>query len=603
MAKIICWLLFVLSVALPFEQIYADGEIARILQSWNEHYGALAESDQYHYRCVVKRTCKKPGLSLNQVRLEAVRELGLEIFRLGQASRMDAILGRNFSTIDQLRDTHIFDGRAGFHCLLDRDGSRYCQIYPASRDFEEFRRQVQPDVDPLADVLGLSVPADSASWALGIPPDAERFDLATALAQGQFRVASQNAELIELCNANGDQLALSVARGYALARRTWTWTLDTTLNCSLENREWKQFSDGTWYPEISQIVCWGRSGTDVGEELLSVDYRFSTRPASKRSDFEVTAAHPGTDLEYHGPDNDYRLRTLKAGETIDLTRLAHDQLSIRWDDRQSPYSVLEKWSIIPLTMIAAFLAIRLAANGQARSGPLPPRRAIWLALLLGATFLFLIHLAMWLYQGGAKSDKALTSYSWTLNYLSDLGREYRYDDGDNHPVGVVFMLALCVAGAATVLYAWPLPELFRRPLARRLATLAAVCGLIAGWSYIRIGWAPVDSYRDEHYFYETVGFLSFGIMALLYAAALLLESGYPRRYGWSLLAFCVLLAAFVLLRQIDGPHWRSASSLSWRATAQKIVVFSQVLCLTVQATGGLQWLKRQQTEDSSSRIL
>ena len=128
MAKIICWLLFFLNVALPFEQIYADGEIARILQSWNEHYGAFAESDRYHYRCVVKRTCKKPGLSLNQVRLEAVRELGLEIFRLGQASRMDAILGRNFSTIDQLRDTHIFDGRAGFHCLLDRDGSRYCQI-------------------------------------------------------------------------------------------------------------------------------------------------------------------------------------------------------------------------------------------------------------------------------------------------------------------------------------------------------------------------------------------------------------------------------------------------------------------------------------------
>ncbi len=194
----------------------------------------------------------------------------------------------------------------------------------------------------------------------------------------------------------------------------------------------------------------------------------------------------------------------------------------------------------------------------------------------------------------------MSSYSWTCNYLSDLGREYRYDEGDNHSVNIVFMLALCNAGGAMILYVWPLPDLFRRPLSRRLATLAAVCGLIVGWCYIRIGCAPVDSYRAEHHFHETVGGLFLGIMGLLHATALLLDSDYPRRYGWSLLAFCLLLGAFVLLGQIDGPHWRSASSLVWRATAQKIVVYSQVLCLTMQATGSLRWLKRQQTDNSSS---
>lgn len=455
------------------------------------------------------------------------------------------------------------------------------------------RENVEPYADPLADVLGLSVRAGTASWALDVPPDVKPFDLASAQALGRFHVVSRNAERIELRGAEGDELTLSVRHNYALARRTWSWTLETQLKCWLENRDWQQFSDGTWYPQVSKFVCSRRLGSDSEEVLYAVDYYFSARPASKRSDFQVTADQPGDDIEYRGSGGDSRLRTLKAGETIDLTRLAHDQLSIRWDDRDIPYSVLEKWSLVPLAMIVALLAMRLAGRAQAHSAGLRPQSAIWLALLLGAVFLLLIHLAMWLYQGGTKSDKALTSYSWTHNYLSDLGREYRYDDGDNHAVGVVFMLALGAAGSATILYAWTLPDLFRRPLSRRLATLAAVCCLAAGWSYIRIGYAPVDFYRDEHHFYETFGFLAWGIMGLLYAGALLFESDYPRRYGWSLLACCLMLGAFVLLRQVDGPHWRSASSLAWRATAQKIVVYSQALCMTMQAAGGLQWLKRR----------
>ncbi|HXT58070.1 MAG TPA: DUF998 domain-containing protein [Pirellulales bacterium] len=593
MPKPICLLLVFLGAALWPQRLFAGDEISRILQSWSEHYGAFAKSDQYHYRCVSTRRCKAPDPSFDRLRLGKTFELGLEIFRLGRAWRMHAIAGGDFSDFSASAETRIFDGRAGILSQRQAGGSRFFQIYPANHDLETVRERVEPYADPLADVLGLSVDASTASWALGVPPDRKPFDLAAALVQGTLHLVSQDAERTELRDAQGNELRLSVQHNYALVRRTWTWTLGTTLNCSLENRGWKQFGNGTWYPQVSKFICSRRSGADSEEELLTVEYRFSAQPACKPSDFEVTADRPGTDLEYHGPGKERRARTLKAGERIDLTRLAHNQLSIRWDTRDLPYSLMEKWSGVPLMAIAMFLAIQHATKGRVQRGGYHPERAIWLSLLVGAMFLFLIHLAMWLYQGGAKSDKALTCYSWTLNYLSDLGREYRYDDGDNHPVNIVFTLALCFAGAATTLYAWQLPHLFRRSRARGFATLAAVCGLTAGWCYIRIGLAPVDSYRDEHHFYETVGFIAWGIMGLFYATALLLASDYPRRYGWSLLAFCLLLGAFVLLRQVDGPHWRSASSLSWRATAQKIVVYSQALCMTIQAVGGLQWLKRQ----------
>lgn len=454
MIKLSCFLLVVLGATPRPQPLLADDEIVRILQSWHEDYGAFAASEQYHYRCVSKRTSKTLDPSFDRSQFGEPFELGMEIFRRGPAWRMDAIRGGDFAHATAPAETRIFDGRAGILSQRQAGSSRFFQIYPANHDLETVRERVEPYADPLADVLGLSVRAGTASWALDVPPDVKPFDLASAQALGRFHVVSRNAERIEFRGAEGDELTLSVRHNYALARRTWSWTLETQLKCSLENRDWQQFSDGTWYPQVSKFVCSRRLGSDSEEVLYTVDYYFSARPASKPSDFQVTADQPGDDIEYRGSGGDSRLRTLKAGETIDLTCLAHDQLSIRWDDRDIPYSVLEKWSLVPLAMIAALLAMRLAGRAQAHSAGLRPQSAIWLALLLGAVFLLLIHLAMWLYQGGTKSDKALTSYSWTHNYLSDLGREYRYDEGDNHAVGVVFMLALGAAGSATILYAW-----------------------------------------------------------------------------------------------------------------------------------------------------
>ena len=66
-----------------------------------------------------------------------------------------------------------------------------------------------------------------------------------------------------------------------------------------------------------------------------------------------------------------RLRTLNAGETIDLTHLAHDQLSIRWDDRNIPLFRFGKWSLVPLAMISALLGNAASWQGgrAAYSGP------------------------------------------------------------------------------------------------------------------------------------------------------------------------------------------------------------------------------------------
>ncbi len=212
MTKLSCFLLVILGATLRPQLVVADDGVLRILQSWNENYGAFAESEQYHYRCVFTRRYKTPDPSFDRRHLDPTLELGLEIFRLGQACRMDVVQGGEFSDFETSGWTHIFDGRAGITSRPQGGGSRYFQIYPANCDLETVRERVEPYADPLADALGLSVDAGTTSWALGVPPDLKPFNLVTALAQGQFHVASQNAEWIELRNAEGDQLTL-----------TWRW--------------------------------------------------------------------------------------------------------------------------------------------------------------------------------------------------------------------------------------------------------------------------------------------------------------------------------------------------------------------------------------------
>ena len=90
-------------------------------------------------------------------------------------------------------------------------------------------------------------------------------------------------------------------------------------------------------------------------------------------------------------------------------------------------------------------------------------------------------------------------------------------------------------------------------------------------------------------------------MSLLYAVALLLETDYSNHYGWSLLAFCSLLGVYLVLWQFDGIG-PLPDNLLRQATAQKIVVYSQVVCLAFQAVGGLNWLKRRGVNDSRLNV-
>ncbi|TWU38585.1 hypothetical protein Poly41_30620 [Novipirellula artificiosorum] len=579
----------------------ADDAINRIAGAWNKHYATFAQSDQYHYRCALTQRRKKAELTWNQVQLPESTQFVVEEFHLGPATRMDLASGGDFAAIEESGWIQIFDGRAGY--VIQDVARKDVTIYSANRDVDEVLRATEPTTDPLADVLGLATSRAGSSFGLGIGQPSGDFDVSKALVNGRFRIVSADDQEVELTDADGERFTLSVPHRYALVRREWIWDSETATRGSLVNRQWRQFPDGTWYPEISEFSCFESTEDGSADDLFTIQYRFEALPATVPSDFQIQADRAGMDISYYGRAGDFRWRRLKAGESFNLTQLAHDKLSIRWDVwDQPPVSVFEKANLAPLAILAVFLVVRWLFRRSVNAGGSWLATMVWLSLLQVAIFVVLAHGSMWLYRGSTIHDRTLASYSWTHNSLSDLGREYRYDDGDNYPANIVFLWALTFAGTGTILYACSVPYLFQRRASTKLAILASLCGIVAGWSYIRIGWAPIDVDYNEHTFYVHVGFAAFGFMSLLYAAALLLEADYASHYGWSLLAFCSLLGVYLALWQFDGIG-PLPDNLLRQATAQKMVVYSQVVCLAFQAAGGLHWLKRRKVTDSSVEIL
>src|SRR5215831_3255349 len=123
-----------------------------------------------------------------------------------------------------------------------------------------------------------------------------------------------------------------------------------------------------------------------------------------------------------------------------------------------------------------------------------PHNAFWhvgvfrLVVVLGLLFYLLLTLSMLLYPGGTKANPHTQGYSFFTNFLSDLGQTVSLSGQSNIPSMVLFILAMILAGIATVLFSLAFTQLFTLSrLTIRLSHVGALCGLIAGICLIGVG--------------------------------------------------------------------------------------------------------------------
>lgn len=225
------------------------------------------------------------------------------------------------------------------------------------------------------------------------------------------------------------------------------------------------------------------------------------------------------------------------------------------------------------------------------------RQWFFLLGIIGAIqFVILTILAMYFYDGGTLHQRELRGYSFLLNYFSDLGRTVDFRGAPNNLPRYLFVTALSFSGGCLMLFFFALPGIFNNKAAKNLAILTGLFGLMAAVSYIAIANIPWNVNYRGHVYYVRIGFLAFLLVTIFYSLAILLEPRYPRRYAVAFLIFAIILGTQIIIMFYGPRAYRSEEALFLQVVAQKIVVYSQILCLLYQSVGALKHSRSTPTD-------
>lgn len=181
------------------------------------------------------------------------------------------------------------------------------------------------------------------------------------------------------------------------------------------------------------------------------------------------------------------------------------------------------------------------------------------------------------YPGGSRANHTAAGYSFSHNFLSDLGMTVAYGGQRNLLGAVLFTasLTIIVIGLGVSLIGFVRLYSTARA-ARHLARAAAAVGFIVCAAFIGVALTPENWALDLHVSFTLFAFRIFPFMPLLLAFASLFSIGVPRRVvaGWA--ALTAVLAGYVVLIGW-GPPIDTPLGLSVQVSAQKLVVLSSMM--------------------------
>lgn len=194
------------------------------------------------------------------------------------------------------------------------------------------------------------------------------------------------------------------------------------------------------------------------------------------------------------------------------------------------------------------------------------------------------------YPGGTARDESTHGYSFTHNFLSDLGTTVAFNHQRNMTGATLFGVSVVIGVLAFgSLIVATVRLLSAAPRARSFARLAAVAGLLACVGFVGAALIPVDRAWRLHTLAGMMGFRSFPVVAALLSVAAARDTRFRTRaaVGWAALAIVLigLIAASLL-----NPNTDTERGLATQVIMQKIMVVSMLVVL---------WLESREAEIAS----
>ncbi|MDX1476313.1 MAG: hypothetical protein R3301_01360 [Saprospiraceae bacterium] len=206
---------------------------------------------------------------------------------------------------------------------------------------------------------------------------------------------------------------------------------------------------------------------------------------------------------------------------------------------------------------------------------------------------------MEIYPGGNLLDRGSTDgYSFTHNFLSDLGRTTVFRRGPN-PTATGYMLSLAAAGISTMIFFAGLCHFLWKFHRTPLIILCLICGIGAGAGYVGIALHPINVDYRGHIRYVQLGFIAFWWMTVFCAACIFQNKRFHNNYARILLGFALVLGVQIVIMLFGPRSWSSGEALLLQVIAQKVVVYSEILSMTVLIGGTMVTIRRYYREEDA----
>jgi len=205
-------------------------------------------------------------------------------------------------------------------------------------------------------------------------------------------------------------------------------------------------------------------------------------------------------------------------------------------------------------------------------------------------FVVLTLIAMLTYAGGTVDNHAARGYSFTHNFLSNLGMLTALSGEPNWVSAVLFFISLAAAGVCLVIFFILFQRFFQASrLQKVLSLIGSILGMLAGISFIGIACAPADIARPAHMQFVLWAFRLFPLAVLCYVPVMFMDKRYPKVYAWVFAVFCLMLIGYYLLIT-NGPSFDSPEGLVIQVVGQKVIAYVSILSIGIQSMGAYRYL-------------
>ena len=208
-------------------------------------------------------------------------------------------------------------------------------------------------------------------------------------------------------------------------------------------------------------------------------------------------------------------------------------------------------------------------------------------------FIFGVLVAMFFYPGGNIHDPNQLGYSFTSNFLSDLGGYESHSGEVNFLSSTFFALSLSVFALAGIAFL-SIPLIFDDDKINYYFSLfGAILFFIGAIFFAAIGFTPYDLYFEEHVFFAKNSFRLM-IPASFFILVALIRSKISKYYLYIISLFLVSTILYVIYLNVGGNPIENKDDLIPNVIAQKLIVFVSMICIFLVTFAFSEKLKQKQ---------